>query len=435
MQWYTLSKVGGKWAPWCTAVFVGAWLAMIPLVAQEPISVNVQLPFAGQMPARVEEWRENESLIRVVVQNTGQVDYGDLLCSFQILRDGRILARTRDGHPAQPRLRVNRGETRIFSWREVISEQAVEYDQQIRQQVMTTGELPEGNYELCATILNERMRPISQRSCGRFTIVLPDPPQLISPIGGAQVFPMPLLQWTPSNPVRPGVIYRVTLKVRYRGQTPTQAMQSNPIRLQVDVQATSYQIPVHQQLGVDATDPNYAGHVWQVQALLNGRPYGRNQGRSQIEWFTVPAMAVDPVKPGGPVVVWELDYGELLSGRVAKLEVTLPENAPDTLTYVVRARIPERLSWERVQQLLGQGASADTLRVSGVYRGGYFVYGGRPQDTSRTEEWERRQPYRGGYFVYGGRPQDTSRTEEWERRQPYRGGYFVFGGRPQDTSR
>jgi hypothetical protein len=33
------------------------------------VNVTLQLPFA-QMPARVSEWRENESLIRSVVQNT-----------------------------------------------------------------------------------------------------------------------------------------------------------------------------------------------------------------------------------------------------------------------------------------------------------------------------------------------------------------------------
>ncbi|MCS7177122.1 MAG: hypothetical protein NZ960_05840 [Candidatus Kapabacteria bacterium] len=408
---------------------------VVAAASAQTIQVGLMLPFANNMPPRLSEWIENEQLIQVVVRNTDQRrGYDNLVISFQIFRNDRVVARSRDGHPAQPRFSLGPGEGRVMKWREVVHLKAVEYDEGLSSQALATGELPEGEYRLCIRALQLIGPGVeSNTDCRHFAVRSPDPPRLLSPIGGAQVFPMPLLQWTPSNPVRPGVIYRVTLKVRYRGQTPTQAMQSNPIRLQVDVQATSYQIPVHQQLGVDATDPNYAGHVWQVQALLNGRPYGRNQGRSQIEWFTVPAMAVDPVKPGGPVVVWELDYGELLSGRVAKLEVTLPENAPDTLTYVVRARIPERLSWERVQQLLGQGASADTLRVSGVYRGGYFVYGGRPQDTSRTEEWERRQPYRGGYFVFGGRPQDTSRTEEWERRRPYLSGYFVYSI-PQDTT-
>lgn len=85
------SWVGGKRIPWYIPVFIGVWLAVMPLRAQESVSVNVQLPFAGQMPARIDEWRENESLIRLVVQNAAQVDYGNLPpCSIQISRDGRI---------------------------------------------------------------------------------------------------------------------------------------------------------------------------------------------------------------------------------------------------------------------------------------------------------------------------------------------------------
>jgi hypothetical protein len=164
---------------------------------------------------------------------------------------------------------------------------------------------------------------------------------------------MPLLQWTPSNPTAPGLQYQVTVKVRYNGQTPAQAMASNPVRLQATVPTTSYQVPVTEQLGVDATDPNYAGHVWQVQALLNGRPYGRNRGLSQIEWFVVPAMAVDPVKPSGgrPIAVleWEVPYEEIRPGRPIKLQV--PPIQEDTVLYVLRVRVPEKLSLQQLEQL------------------------------------------------------------------------------------
>jgi hypothetical protein len=145
----------------------------------------------------------------------------------------------------------------------------------------------------------------------------------------------------------------VTVKVLYRGQTPAQAMASNPVRLQATVPTTSYQVPVTEQLGGDAADPNYAGHVWQVQALLNGRPYGRNRGLSQIEWFVVPAMPVDPVKPSGgrpiAVVEWEVPYEEIRPGRPIKLQV--PPIKEDTVLYVLRVRVPEKLSLQQLEQL------------------------------------------------------------------------------------
>jgi hypothetical protein len=333
-----------------STVLLGLLLCAASAAAQ--VNVTLQLPFA-QMPSRVSEWRENESLIRIVVQNTGREQYEGLMLSVELSKDGRRIARSRDGHPAQPRFSLSQGETRSLSWREVISEEAVEYEGSIRQQVAATGELPEGQYQLCIRILDAQLRPRSQQVCAPFTIVLPDPPQLLSPIGGAEVSPMPLLQWTPSNPTAPGLQYQVTVKVRYNGQTPAQAMASNPVRLQATVPTTSYQVPVTEQLGVDAADPSYAGHVWQVQALLNGRPYGRNRGASQIEWFVVPAMAVDPVKPsdGRPIAVveWEVPYEEIRPGHPIKLQV--PPIQEDTVLYVLRVRVPEKLSLQQLEQL------------------------------------------------------------------------------------
>jgi hypothetical protein len=333
-----------------STVLLGLLLCAASAAAQ--VNVTLQLPFA-QMPSRVAEWRENESLIRIVVQNTGREQYEGLMLSVELSKDGRRIARSRNGHPAQPRFSLRPGETRSLSWREVISEEAVEYDGSIRQQVAATGELPEGQYRLCVQVLNAQLRPIGPRACGSFGIEQADPPVLVSPIGGAQASPTPLLQWTPSNPPAPGLQYQVTVKVRYRGQTPAQAMASNPVRLQATVPTTSYQVPVTEQLGADAADPNYAGHVWQVQALLNGRPYGRNRGLSQIEWFVVPAMAVDPVKPsdGRPIamVEWEVPYEEIRPGRPIKLQV--PPIQEDTVLYVLRVRVPEKLSLQQLEQL------------------------------------------------------------------------------------
>jgi hypothetical protein len=439
-----------------STVLLGLLLCAASAAAQ--VNVTLQLPFA-QMPSRVAEWRENESLIRIVVQNTGRDEqYEGLMLSVELSKDGRRIARSRDGHPAQPRFSLGPGETRSLSWREVISEEAVEYDGSIRQQVAATGELPEGQYRLCVQVLNAQLRPISPQACGSFGIVLADPPVLVSPIGGAQTSPTPLLQWRPSNPPAPGLQYRVTVKVRYNGQTPAQAMASNPVRLQATVPTTSYQVPVTEQLGVDATDPNYAGHVWQVQALLNGRPYGRNRGASQIEWFVVPAMAVDPVKPsdGRPIAVveWEVPYEEIRPGHPISLQV--PPIQEDTVLYVLRVRVPEKLSLQQLEQLRKNWAhevrkeisaerthqdtfvvqsyppkyatiyrvGQDTFGVQyGRYIGGFFLYG-MGQDTFGVQNFPGKEIV--GYYLYA-LPQDTTKPAELVD-------YYVPNGTPQDTT-
>lgn len=391
------------------------------IVAHSQVEVTLQLPFAQQMPPQVAEWRENESLIRVVVQNTGRERYTGLMISAELQRDGRRIATTRNGHPAQPRFDLSPGEVRTLSWREVIAEPAIEYDRSIAEMVMTSGELPAGNYQLCLQVLDARLRPIGRPGCGTFTIILADPPVLLSPIRGVQAPVMPLLQWTPSTPPAPGLQYRVTLKVRYQGQTPAQAMASNPIRLQVDVPATSYQVPVTEQLGPDATDPNYAGHVWQVQALLNGRPYGRNRGLSQIEWFTVPPMAVDPVKPGSQVqavvwdigrevqaVVWDIPYEDLLH-HGATISATLPKDAPDTLLYVLRLHIPMKLSVNTGRAVLDRWLYADDARL------------GRPSGGDTAGQVDRTR-YTGGFFLYRISGDTTQPPQLMARQMAYNAG-------------
>jgi hypothetical protein len=466
-----------------STVLLGLLLCAASAAAQ--VNVTLQLPFA-QMPARVAEWRENESLIRIVVQNTGREQYEGLMLSVELSKDGRRIARSRNGHPAQPRFSLRPGETRSLSWREVISEEAVEYDGSIRQQVIATGELPEGQYGLCIQPLNVQLRPIGPQACGSFGIVLADPPVLVSPIGGAQASPTPLLQWRPSNPPAPGLQYQVTVKVRYRGQTLAQAMASNPVRLQVTVPTTSYQVPVTEQLGGDAADPNYAGHVWQVQALLNGRPYGRNRGLSQIEWFVVPPIAVDTVKPSGgrpiAVVEWEVPYEEIRPGRPIKLQV--PPIQEDTVLYVLRVRVPEKLSLQQLEQLRKNWAhevrkeiSAESVRTSSsidrdvsgsssyrmvvdstrrrrrgvpyilVDHGKITVRLRTHQDTFGVQSYPPKYAtiyrvgqdtfgvqygtYTGGFFLFG-MEQDT--TGAGVDRTRYTGGYFLYA-LPQDTTK
>lgn len=399
-----------------TAVLVLA--GTIEAAAQ--IQASLQLPFAGQMPSRIATWRDNEALVRILLQNMGTSSYNGLLLSIELLKDGRRIAYTRNGHPAQPRFELGPAQTRLFSWREAIDERALEYDRELERQIITTGELPAGEYQLCVQVLDAQLRPVNPSPvCASLTIPLADPPQLISPVACTNL-PSTIVsfQWTPSSPPAQGLLYRLTVKPRYRGQTPAQAMASNPVRLQVELSTTLYTTTIAEAniLGVDATDPNYDGHVWQVQALLNGQPYGRNRGLSTIECFKVPPMAIDPVKPPHGAVVWDIPYMALADSDV-ELTCDLPANSSDTLDMIVRVHIPQQLSGNMLHYYIGgyyvYGDPRDTQEVKGTYRGGYFVY----RDSRDTQKVSG---YVGGYFVY----RDPRDTQEMNR---YRDGFYVYG--------
>jgi len=200
----------------------------------------------------------------------------------------------------------------------------------------------------------------------------------------------------------------------------------------------------------------------------------------------VPAMAVDPVKPtdGRPIAVveWEVPYEEIRPGRPIKLQV--PPIQEDTVLYVLRVRVPEKLSLQELEQLRKNWAHEvrkeistmrthqDTFVVQSyppkyatIYRvgqdtfgvqyrpkpGGYYLFG-TPQDTAGAGVDRTR--YTGGFFLFGmgqdtfgvqywppkyaviydldGTPQDTAGAGVDRTR--YTGGYFLYA-LPQDTTK
>jgi hypothetical protein len=174
-------------------------------------------------------------------------------------------------------------------------------------------------------------------------------------------------------------------------------------------------------------------------------------------------QAVDPVKPsdGRPIAVveWEVPYEEIRPGHPISLQV--PPIQEDTVLYVLRVRVPEKLSLQQLEQLRRNWAhevrkeisaerthqdtfgvqyyppkyatiyrvGQDTFGVQyGTYTGGFFLFG-MGQDTFGVQY----RPKPGGYYLFG-TPQDTAgagvaRTYFGR----YGGGFFLFGT-PQDTA-
>lgn len=398
---------------------VGCALIAFSAAIAQPLRVTLQLPFANSMPPRISELMENEQLIRVLVVNTdGKNRYDDLVVSALLEKDGQVVARSKDGHPSQPRWSIAPGESRQLSWREVVSLAALDYDRGLSQQMLTTGELPEGEYRLCMRVLQlgkvgtPAGTPMSPEACAPFVVrpCCPMPIVLTSPAEGALVTAPPLLQWSPcqaptqAQPLR----YRLVVTPRWQVASPQDALQQNPPRIdEMLTGVPQYQLsPVQwNELLADATQPMYAGHVWQVTPYQGDRPCGRP---SPIGTFSVLPPYADPAKPTTnhiAVLEWEVPYEELLTGQPVKLTGQIPADASDTLLYVLRLRVPKTLSREQVAMLLGlQPAPSDTLGVSRrYYFGGYYVYQlPAPSDTLRVNFLS----YWGGYYVYE-LPSDT----------------------------
>ncbi len=263
----------------------GLLLATLPLAAQD-VALQIILPSAARMPRTLDQWESDPGVVQIIMTNVTGEDLTSLRFSFTVRGASRgNIVRSADGNPNQPRFDLGPNETSAFLWGDVISTDALTYGEGVEEEFVRDG-IPEDNYLICGTVLNTSDDRISigRETCAAFTVLEADPPQLIFPVSSQEVdFSALRFQWTPV--LRTGVVYRLMVRPWYGGQDPVTAMEANPVWLEEEILTTGYQVlpsdpPV--DLFADAI-----GFVWQVQSLLDDRPYGRNEGLSRIESFRI----------------------------------------------------------------------------------------------------------------------------------------------------
>lgn len=158
-------------------------------------------------------------------------------------------------------------------------------DIEMRDNVIRTGRLPEGEYSLCVNIENLSGTVLASNICASFTINYPAAPQLISPENNARVDQSyPVFQWTPVTiPSGYTVNYTIRIVEVLSGQTPLTALSTNyPVYERPNITGTSFIYPT------DAPILEIGKlYAWQVQALdQHGSPLTQNDGKSEIFTFT-----------------------------------------------------------------------------------------------------------------------------------------------------
>ena len=158
-----------------------------------------------------------------------------------------------------------------------------QYDEGIKQQLLQTGRLPDGVYQLCVEV-----RPINDpipldEFCYLFDIFLPQNVQLIQPDNGEQIAEAyPLFQWTPVNWTTT-VHYLLKIYQIIEGQAPQDAVAANqPIFEEEYVGQNNILYP-------PSGLPLEGGSIyaWQVTAFDEfGNPVGENGGMSEVFSFS-----------------------------------------------------------------------------------------------------------------------------------------------------
>ena len=247
------------------------------------------------MPASLAEWQRDRSLIQVIIVNQAGAPAKPNCFIGYVLKDassGKVLAQSDNTHPAIPRFSIPAGPSTITRLgNQVINENSSNFDASIRTQVITTNSIPEGSYDFCVTLFDERGTAIGELGelCRFFSVTIPDPPMLIAP-QHQQVIDkalLPVFSWTPVITAAVNSLY-YSIKVCpvFEGQNDRFAIDNNPVLHENKrVTSTTYMYPPS-ALGFTSYT-GATGFVWQVQALQgNGVPATRNNGKSEIHRFT-----------------------------------------------------------------------------------------------------------------------------------------------------
>ncbi len=171
----------------------------------------------------------------------------------------------------------------VFTTYEVVNWNDVNYNTSIREQVVRSGRFPEGSYELCVRVLSESGSELTQ-SCATFSILYPEPPQLIYPVNSSSITEeLPMFQWSPViTPPDFPVRYLLKIVEKLPGQSLSRAIEANyPHQIDsVDI-ISSYNYPASAlpfEFGKE--------YVWQVTAIDQyGYPVTSNNGKSEIWSF------------------------------------------------------------------------------------------------------------------------------------------------------
>ena len=352
---------------WLTAAIITS----SSLLAQ----LNVNVILRDPLPAAISSWQEDPTLVRLVITASGPTPaYPHAVIGFE-LRDastGRLLARSKDGHPRQPRISIPPGPMSLtLSGRDIVAQEAVEIDPSIESRVLATGFLPEGTYEFCVRLLDERLQPIAATGqlCARARLVVPDPPVLLSPGDTSRLTTWtPLFRWTPINPVLGPVLYRLRIVPVYPSQDRRSAIDRNTPIYEQDLPATTLQYPA--SAPALSLYPDAVAFAWQVQALTpDGRPAARNEGKSAIFIFFPPSSSTartgpaEGQHPGAPELTGGTTPPPSLGDTLTISLVRLPGGYRLRLTTPVQCRVGSSCTIGPGEGIIWVPWLGDTLRV------------------------------------------------------------------------
>lgn len=246
-----------------------------PALAQAPWTLTL---FVDPFPSPYEsDWETNANNSTLTVVNPTGSDQ-EVLLAYQVVNtQGAVLA----SGQSDP-LNIPSAPATVLT--SIIDIPGASYkDPGIDDQVSRTGRIPEGMYRACVTMADANNLVLGE-DCQDFTIVYPDPPQLLAPSqGDVLTTEAPIFQWTPVvTPASYQVRYQLQIAEQHSDETAEEALNATIPVFQSDLDVTNLQYPIDAQ----PFEPGKR-YVWRVIATdETGFPPAANGGLSEIGSFT-----------------------------------------------------------------------------------------------------------------------------------------------------
>lgn len=179
-------------------------------------------------------------------------------------------------------------QTTVLVGNQILKINDVQFPQdQLREQVVQSGRLPEGKYTVCLQMRNANGTLLDTK-CGYFTIIYPQPPRLVTPWNFTSVYSKyPVFQWTP-----------VMVPIDYKIKQSLKIVEILPGQNHYDAITSNYPHYVNENINGDVTSFQYPlsglplekekKYAWQISVVDQyGLPPTSNKGKSEIFTFTM----------------------------------------------------------------------------------------------------------------------------------------------------
>lgn len=322
------------------AFAAGALWAAVPAMGQSP-DWSAVLTIAPTPSPYLADWERvpSTALLAVTYTGTGGTDFR-IRATLSSTERGLI------GTTESPVTTLAGGPSSfLFNVRDAVLEwTTVARNAAVTDAARRTGQLPEGSYRACARVLVGTAGTVATEACAEFSILQPDPPQLLMPQDGDLVVStQPFFQWTPVlTPPSVPVSYELTVVELIGTQLPRAALEAN-IPVLRTTSPTPFLVYPIDALALERTKR----YAWRVRAVDEaGRQLFRDGAASEIWSFE---MSDDLLRPVGKVgdlpdevtlVPGVARLRGIRSARLDRTETDVTIDGPLTLEFLGGAAAP-----------------------------------------------------------------------------------------------